>query len=273
MRFHRLFSLLSISILMFGCTEVSPIISEEELVVVWAYLYADQPVEDIHLTLTLPLDTDSTTALPINDAQVVLIKDNQRYECELTSGDSGYYRYVGDDFSVTAGDLIEIEMAYKDELITSQTVVPEKPRSVSVNESVMTIPDFNDRESMMAWREEGGNTIEVTWDNPDNSWYYVTLKNIDSNPVSIDSWRNDRMKDFVFPPMNDNKYSIRLPFITHLGLHRITVYKVNQEYVDLYESREQDSRDLNEPLTNIDNGLGVFSAFNEASVTLNVILQ
>jgi len=54
--------------------------------------------------------------------------------------------------------------------------------------------------------------------------------------------------------------------MTHLGKHRVKVYRVNQEYADLYQSRNQDSRDLNEPLTNIVNGLGVFSAFNSDSV-------
>ena len=35
-----------------------------------------------------------------------------------------------------------------------------------------------------------------------------------------------------------------------------------------FENRTQDSRDLNEPPSNIRNGLGVFSAFNSLSVTL-----
>ena len=39
--------------------------------------------------------------------------------------------------------------------------------------------------------------------------------------------------------------------MTHLGKHRVKVCRVNQEYADLYQSRNQDSRDLNEPLTNI----------------------
>ena len=79
------------------------------------------------------------------------------------------------------------------------------------------------------------------------------------------------MQDFVFPPINDDTYNVRLPFITHLGLHRITVYKVNQEYADLYENLEQDSRDLNEPPTNINNGLGIFSAFNSQNVFFEVV--
>lgn len=49
--------------------------------------------------------------------------------------------------------------------------------------------------------------------------------------------------------------------LTHYGAHELTLYSVNEEYADLYEGRRQDTRDLNEPPTNIDGGLGVFSAF------------
>ena len=37
-----------------------------------------------------------------------------------------------------------------------------------------------------------------------------------------------------------------------------------------YENLEQDSRDLNEPPTNIVNGLGIFSAFNSMNVFFEV---
>ncbi len=55
-----------------------------------------------------------------------------------------------------------------------------------------------------------------------------------------------------------------------LGAHHAKVYRVNAEYAQLYENRTQDSRDLNEPPSNIRNGLGVFSAFNSSSVSFEV---
>ena len=72
-------------------------------------------------------------------------------------------------------------------------------------------------------------------------------------------------------PIQDNIYKIRLPLIDSLGLHKKTVYRVNREYVDLYESREQDTRNLNEPSTNIKGGLGVFSTFNSSKINMTVI--
>ena len=256
---------------MSACTEPSPSISEEELIVVWAYLYAGEPVDDIRLTSTQPLDADSTAPPPINDAIITLIRDGHRYECELASGDSGYYKYSGSDLLIEEGDLFSLEIDYGGKLTTATTLVPGAPISLTLSASTMTVPDFSDRQAFREWRESENRQIVVSWENTDNSWYYVTLLNIEPNPIPFDSFFSGRAREFIFPPINDNTYSIRLPLIEHLGQHRVNVYKVNEEYVDLYESRDQDTRDLNEPLTNIKNGLGVFAAFNSASVILNVV--
>ena len=267
-----LLSVLISIFLMSGCTEESPLISDVDLVVVWAYLYAGEPVTNIKITSTIPLDTDSSGAPPINNAVVSLIKDGELYECIPSPGDSGYYHYPDTSMPISAGDNFTIEVEYNDDIITAQTIVPEKPINVSISSTEMSIPDFNDMQALREWQMGGGSEpIQITWDSEEDSWYYVMLENIDSNPIELNSWMHERMKDFIFPPINDNTHNIRLPYITHLGRHRITVYKVNQEYVDLYESRDQDSRDLNEPLTNIENGLGVFTAFNSASTYLKVV--
>ena len=55
------------------------------------------------------------------------------------------------------------------------------------------------------------------------------------------------------------------------GRHKVTIYKVNEEYALLYETSEQDSRDLNEPYTNINNGLGIFSGFASQEFYFSVI--
>ena len=78
---------------------------------------------------------------------------------------------------------------------------------------------------------------------------------------------------FISAPGSSNEYQVNRFMITHYGDHLVRVYHVNQEYADLYISRQQDSRDLNEPLSNIDNGLGVFSAFNSSSVTFRAYAE
>ena len=54
------------------------------------------------------------------------------------------------------------------------------------------------------------------------------------------------------------------------GRHRARVYRVNEEYVDLFKFGEQDPTRLSEPPTNIENGLGIFTAFNSVSLDFQV---
>jgi hypothetical protein len=58
---------------------------------------------------------------------------------------------------------------------------------------------------------------------------------------------------------------VRVVMLTHYGQHRLKLYRVNDEYVDLYRGLQQDSRDLNEPPSNIHGALGIFSAFSADS--------
>jgi hypothetical protein len=75
---------------------------------------------------------------------------------------------------------------------------------------------------------------------------------------------------FRSSPFQGDLYTINTRSLEKYGRHRVKVYHVNQEYADLYENREQDSRSLTEPLTNIKNGLGIFTAFSYSEVYFDV---
>ena len=110
---------------------------------------------------------------------------------------------------------------------------------------------------------------------PNGAYYFLVIENVESNPEPIDL--NNILNfnfEFVSTPIQDNFFTI-LPFIhyTQFGTHRIIVYRVNEEYALLYETIEQDSRDLNEPFTNIINGQGIFSGFASDTVYLEINKQ
>ena len=74
----------------------------------------------------------------------------------------------------------------------------------------------------------------------------------------------------VSQPTAADSSVVRILTLTHYGQHRLKLYRVNAEYADLYEGLEQDSRDLNEPPSNIHGALGVFSAFSADSAFFRV---
>jgi len=189
---------------------------------------------------------------------------------EASAGDSGYY--YNDSIQVNAGDVFNIEIEYNDEIITGETVVPEAPENVTVSGNTIELPA-----ELTMWDLRSGEydylELDVKWTNDNDDLFYIVLDNVETNPTVIDIGLPPFPRRFISQPVNRDTYPVRLPMLTHYGGHRVIVYRINQEYADLYQSRNQDSRDLNEPLTNIENGLGVFSAFNSDSVFFDVSQQ
>ena len=258
-----------------ACTEDSPFVPESDLVVVRAYLYANEPVTEIQLASTVGLGSEDSLGPPISDADVKIFKNEVTYQLEPTPGRQGYYHYPGTDLSVNTGDEFKIEVDYFGKLASAETVVPPAPEGVQMTVDELVVQDFSRgggfgfRRSFMV---EDTNAVRVTWINEDNSSYYVTLENVEDDPEQIETGLPfARPGRIISIPITDDEYIISLFSVTHYGRHKAKVYSVNQEYVDLYSTRQQDTRDLNEPLTNVVNGLGVFTAFNSESAFFEVV--
>jgi len=259
-------------LLLSACDSNSPLETEPpELVVVEAFLYANEPVENIRLTFMQPLDVEEgVDALPVNDATIKLMKNGQSFELEASAGDSGYYHYSGNDLTVVATDEFGIEVEYNDALITAQTNVPEAPESVALESTTMRVPTIEDIRGGTI--DVSALLITVSWENTISDLFYVTVENLETNPTPVNSDFGDGFRGRrIFPPTRLDEFILNPLQFTHYGTHRVKVYHVNQEYADLYETQDQDSRNLNEPLTNIENGLGIFSAFH--SDTVNLLLE
>jgi len=247
-----------------SCTEESPFAPGTSGVVVQAYLFAGETIDDIKITGTLPLGSEDTVTPSIDDAEVYLIKKEERYDLVPVSGDSGYYHYSGSDLEVEEGDSFGINISYNGGILTANTIVPPPPRNVEISDTILYIS-----EDFFGWGPTDTNNIEITWDDVPSAMFYVIVKNLETDPEPIFTggfFGSDSIsfRNFTSVPTNSNTYQMRRMNFTHYGKHLIKIYRINQEYADLYTSRMQDTRDLNEPLSNIENGLGVFSAFNSS---------
>ena len=261
-----------LSLIIFNCRDNPTGTDNNNTLVVEAFLYAGEPVTNIELTGTVSIGSSDTAAPPINDASVVLIKNNRTFELTRNPERNGYYIYQGSDLTVESGDSFFLEINYHNTQISSSTIVPPKPIDVSVSRTVLTLTTSGGFPG--GFGEQDTNSIVLKWSNPDSSFYYVVIENLESNPVDISNGNfpggPNIIRRTIFSPSPTSEFVISRRNLTYYGNHEAILYKVNQEYADLYESRNQDSRNLNEPLTNIKNGLGVFSAFASDTVFFDV---
>lgn len=268
-----LMGMMFIALLMAGCESDSVINGETPLLVVEAYLFAGQPVTHIRLSESYGIAFKDSTAPPVNTAQVSLIRDGNRYPLEIAAGDSGWYHYTGPQLNIAENDFFLLEIEYQGEVVTAETTVPSAPYGLVLDDSTLEVADFSDFIPGGDFDPQS-TMLTLEWTGEENALYYVVIENLEEDPEEIGEngiFMGKGPGRFITEPNPLNHYRIGVMAVTHFGRHRAQVFRVNQEYADLYQSRQQDTRDLNEPATNIDGGLGIFSAFNSATVLFTVV--
>ncbi|MEQ1692484.1 MAG: DUF4249 family protein [Gemmatimonas sp.] len=240
-----------------------------------AYLYAGQPIDDVRLTWTAPIGTpDSLADLaspPINNATVALVRAGVRYPLVHATGDSGYYRYTGADLVVREGDVFDLEATVDGHVLTARTSVPVRPTGARMSASTLKVPTFSPG---MGRPDLSAGSALVHWQKSSGALYFLTLESTEVNPVQIDlnlPIGRGGGRRFIFPPTAADSARVDVFSLTYYGTYTARVWRVNEEYAQLYATLQQDSRDLNEPISNVHGGLGVFSAFSADTTVFSVV--
>jgi hypothetical protein len=265
MRKIILFGIVASFAALLGCDPASPLLPEAELIVVRAYLYAGEPVTDVQLTTTFALTTGDTAGQPINDAKVALEKAGKIYSLTASAGDSGYYHYAGTDLTVQVGDRFKISVERSGQIATGETIIPAPPQNLALSKTELVIDASTPFDT---------SSISISWQG-EETFYFVVVENLEASPTPINQspfpgGPRGQFRSFRSRPFRELSHTVRRFDLAYLGEHRAKVYKVNREYANLYAFGLQDSRNLNEPETNIKNGLGVFAGFSSAVVHFTV---
>tara|TARA_B100000745_G_scaffold145496_1_gene95200 strand:- start:1883 stop:2737 length:855 start_codon:yes stop_codon:yes gene_type:complete len=270
-------ALFSITILTLSCEDDLLPVPEADLIVVRGYLYAGQPVTDVIIASTLALDDESETAIPIDSAVVVLKRGAEEFvlapvhSYDTTETDTTFsitYTYPDSDLVVAEGDTFILDINYGEQHLTSEAIVPAKPDSFSSNIDTMYVPSFDRNRDYIRWIFADSNIIRLNWDNPEDHFHYLLMDNVEEDPEPLEKTLPPRWRRFISEPFIDTSYAMRASTITHFGRHDIVLFHVQTDYVLLYQSSGQNSRDLNEPYNNINGGLGMFTAFNSDTVSI-----
>ncbi len=263
-----------------SCEDDLAPVPDENLVVVRAYIYAGQPVKDVILMSTLALDDESTVATPIDSAEVILKRGSESwmldpvYAYDTTETDTSFgitYAYPDSDLVVAEGDSFSLEINYAGQHLTAETIVPTAPDSFKASVDTLWVPEFRRNIDYIRWIFADSNIVRLYWDNPDEAYHYLIMDNVETDPEPLEKQLPARWRRFISQPFADTTYTMQASNITHFGRHELVLFHVQTDYVLLYQSSGQDSRDLNEPYSNIKGGLGMFTAFN--SDTVSIVLK
>ncbi|MEL6560543.1 MAG: DUF4249 family protein [Bacteroidota bacterium] len=272
LKYYLIFSF----ILLIGCEEfIEP---NADQFIVEGFIVAGEPVDNIKIKESLPIDIDTIADLPISNADVVLSGPNGDVTLSYDPTTGKYFDPTF-EFSIESGKEYELLINVVGTVATSKTIIPEQPDGISTSKNKLVVPNlvltFGLGERITKLFDE--ERITLTWQPETGRSYYVVIESLEDeiDPILPEGIPGDSRRllssfRFVSEPSEITTFEIIGVALETYGKHVAKVYSVNQEYSDLFNSAAQDSRDLNEPPSNINNGLGIFSGFAVATIEFEV---
>ena len=262
-----------------GCVEDQ---NDQPLYVVEAFIFSGEPVTGLRVKELTPLDSGSKAAAPIiDDAIVVLTKDDKSYQLQFDVA-SGSYNYPGNDLQINSGDAILLDVDVKGRKAFGETLVPEPPAGVRKDLERIVIPQLV---ISLALREQitelfTSARLKVEWDNDGEDFHYIVIDDLEDeiDPILPEQVPDDAKEllssfRFITEPTTNTSFDVVGVALETYGMHTAKVYRVNEEYADLFQNDTQDSRDLNAPPSNMIGAFGIFTSFASDSVIFEVVRE
>jgi hypothetical protein len=179
---------------------------------------------------------------------------------ELTETTSGTYQLALGEDTIRAGQEYRLQFEYNGKAVKASTLIPQSVTGLKIE------PEYITRESSSYYRGINSDTTQIilSWNNPDNGFYQVY---VDASNASSDYF-DTNFRRRVMQPVQAASHTMTMMDFRSAGNYSIYVYKVNKEYVELYERIS--SSDLANPVSFIDNALGVFTSMSVAKVRFTV---
>ena len=253
--------------LIVSCNQESIEQVETKTTIIEGYLSAGNPVDSLRVTQSYSYGQVLEEIITLDDLNITIADNNSQFE--LTSIGNGYYQNT--NLIIDAGKSYQLEFERDGEIISSETYVPDY-NAVSISTNQVEL-----RKIEAGVLPTGGITIpdpvELSWDNENGDYYYVVIRNIETDPeyVNDNIAQFDGQLRFISEPLISDFYAIRaLTHLTQFGAYQIIVFRVNPEYAALYESSGSSTLSLEEPPSNIVNGLGIFTGVSSDTLYLEV---
>ena len=266
MKFRLLFlSVIIITGLLSSCSKdlIDPL-DADEIAIVESYIYAGDSSIRVSVSRLLPFSED-TLEVKEGIAGLTLLLNGEL----MTDIGSGNYQIVPDGGQVLTGIEYTLAFFYGNDSITSTTLVPSKPADFEISDPIL----YTDR--ITSSSGFGGGPMEeteITWTNDDDSYYYVTIEYLETTPDLI----NEEMEDLDIPliqsvsPVQSSGTRLGMRNLQYFGHYRVVLFRVNQEFADLYHQMSANSNNITDPVTSINNGYGVFTGMSTDTLYIEV---
>ncbi|NVO19928.1 MAG: DUF4249 family protein [Bacteroidetes bacterium] len=266
MKKGKAISLILMLIILVSCTKdlITPL-DADKIAVVESYLYAGDSIIKVKVTKVLPFSEDTLDA-----TEYITGLHLQVNGADLTESEPGIYTLDLGNKSINPDSTYYVKFRFYDDTISSSTVIPAKPTGFSLSATTV----YTDRiTSTSGFPGSPMKDIDLTWDNDDYSYYYLTVEYLETTLDYI----NYAMEAYDLPlaesisPLQSAGTRLGMRNFEFFGRYRVVLFKVNKDFADLYQHLTSNSNNITTPVTTIKNGYGVFTGMSSDTVYIQVL--
>ena len=266
-----------LSLLFISCDDETPI---RDNFVVEAFLFQGEKVDDIKIKETKSWNSDDTVDVMIDNANIKLYANGDEFNLSYDNLRQSYIS--NEEIDIISGNTYGIRVEVNDRVATAETIVPTKPVGLRLSNDKIVVPSLKLSPALpniLADLFQNART-NIMWDNPTNEYHYLTIKYVSAqdDPIFTEDFPGaigDFFSNFSLQsaPSQDELYNVICMSLKNYGKYMVTLYKINEDYVRLFESEVQDGTELNEPPSNIINAFGIFSSFASDTTSFEIVRQ
>jgi hypothetical protein len=261
-KIHQLlFTLMILGVLAFSsCTKTSVDTAISNKPVVVGYLVPGQLIS-VKIYQQKQLTDTATYGAAIKGLALTLSDGSKTVS--LTESAAGTYTYSDNSFLVT-GKTYTLQFTYLNTQVSAQTVMPEKPQNYTATKTTINLPTGTSSSI--------SDSVATTfrWGNPDSVYHVLAFKNDDTAPFQINS-RGNPPVNFTVTVNKTIEYQMLYRSFNYIGIYRAILLSVDKEYIDLLNNQSgSSSQNLANIPTNVNNGLGIFTAMQADTIKLTL---
>lgn len=240
--------------------------------------YTDTPIVEAYLVPGNYLAVKITRQIPfasevevssddINNLGILVEWNGQTHQL-APLGDGNY---IDSSIVVAEGVQYSISFTFNAKNVKAYTYVPSQPTNFSQSATTIEIEQMDTTSGPPSGIMP--DPIQLTWDNPDGSYYLIVVENMESTLVPIRDFgdKTPPGNRFKKSPSNSSSEMINSMEFQYYGMHRIILYHVLPDYAALYNQNSANSLTLTNPSTSITNGYGIFTGLNTDTLFVNVV--
>ncbi len=241
----------------FGCEKETFATADPDQAVVEGYLFPGRIAEiKINQQFIYELN-DTSFSKPITGLEVLL--------SNITTGNSEILKYNDDEKYISENKIehsgtYRIEFIYAGKTVWAETTVPNP------------ISNFKgDADELIHTERFSDDTlryVNYVWDNPDSEYYMVFMYNFETWNLPV--YNTSPSKLIRSNPVQDTIKTVNSKGFDYYGRYNIVLFKLNQEYINLYYASDANSQYMGNPPTNINNGFGIFTAMSSDTLVLRI---